>query len=290
MDFRAVLMGISFSVMWSSAFATARILVAGAPPFLTLSLRFALAGLIAVLIARALGQDWHLGRAQLRSVIVFGLCQNALYLGLNFVAMQKIEASLASIIASSMPLIVAGMAWVWRGDRMTPLGIAGLIIGFAGVALIMGSRISGGADGVSVIYCLIGAAALGIATLTVSSASKGGNLLMIVGLQMWVGAAALGAVSLAFETHLVQLGPQWIAAFVYQLLVPGLLATLIWFSLVGRVGAVKASAFHFLNPFFGVVIAALLLGERIGVLDMVGVAVAAAGILAVQLSKMRVQA
>ena len=286
MDFRAVLMGVGFSVMWSSAFATARILVAGAPPFLTLGLRFACAGLIAVLIATALGQDWRLDRAQARSVIVFGLCQNALYLGLNFVAMQRIEASLASIIASSMPLIVAGMAWVWRGDKMRPLGIAGLIAGFAGVALIMGSRISGGADAASVGLCLIGAVALGVATLTVSAASKGGNLLMIVGLQMWVGAAMLGVISLVTETHVIHVTPQWLAAFVYQMLIPGLLATFMWFSLVGRVGAIKASAFHFLNPFFGVVIAALLLGEHIGPLDMLGVFVAACGILAVQLSKM----
>jgi probable blue pigment (indigoidine) exporter len=288
MDFRAVLMGISFSVMWSSAFATARILVAGAPPFMTLSMRFALAGFVAILIARALGQDWRLDAVQARSVIIFGLCQNALYLGLNFVAMQKIEASLASIIASSMPLIVAGMAWVWRGEKMKPLGMAGLIIGFSGVTLIMGSRISGGADAVSVVYCLIGAAALGIATLTVSSASKGGNLLMIVGLQMWVGALALAIVAGVWETGGIDLDPKWIAAFFYQVFIPGLLATFIWFSLVGRVGAIKASAFHFLNPFFGVVIAALLLGEHIGVLDMVGVAVAALGILAVQLSKMKV--
>lgn len=286
MDFRAVLMGVSFSVMWSSAFATARILVAGAPPFATLSLRFALAGLVAVLIARGLGQSWRIDAGQARSVVIFGLCQNALYLGLNFVAMQRIEASLAAIIASAMPLIVACLAWVWRGDRIKPLGIAGLVAGFAGVALIMGSRVSGGADALSVAYCLIGALALGVATLTVSAASKGGNLLMIVGLQMWVGAVVLGVVSLLFETHVAQIDAHWIAAFVYQALIPGLTATLIWFALVGRVGAIKASAFHFLNPFFGVVIAALILGEHIGGLDMLGVTVAALGILAVQVSKM----
>jgi probable blue pigment (indigoidine) exporter len=122
--------------------------------------------------------------------------------------------------------------------------------------------------------------------LTVSAASKGGNLLMIVGLQMWVGAAMLGIISLFFETHVINVTPVWLTAFVYQMLIPGLLATFIWFSLVGRVGAIKASAFHFLNPFFGVVIAALLLGEHIGGLDMLGVTVAALGILAVQLSKM----
>ena len=55
MDKRAIAMGVAFSIMWSSAFATARILMAGAPPFLTLTARFAISGLIAVLIARALG-------------------------------------------------------------------------------------------------------------------------------------------------------------------------------------------------------------------------------------------
>jgi drug/metabolite transporter (DMT)-like permease len=81
-----------------------------------------------------------------------------------------------------------------------------------------------------------------------------------------------------------------VLAFFYQVFVPGLAATVLWFALVGRVGAVKASAFHFLNPFFGVVIAALLLGEKIGLLDMIGVAIAAAGILAVQLSRMKAPA
>ena len=47
-----------------------------------------------------------LTRAQWRAVVILGLCQNALYLGLNWVAMQWIEAGLASIIAATMPLIV----------------------------------------------------------------------------------------------------------------------------------------------------------------------------------------
>jgi probable blue pigment (indigoidine) exporter len=43
----------------------------------------------------------RLTKAQWRAVLIFGICQNALYLGLNFVAMQTVEASLAAIIASS---------------------------------------------------------------------------------------------------------------------------------------------------------------------------------------------
>ena len=51
------------------------------------------------------------------------------------------------------------------------------------------------------------------------------------------------------------------------------------------IGATRAATFHFLNPFFGVAIAALLLGENLGSLDIAGVAIIAGGILAVQLSK-----
>lgn len=282
-----VFSGVVFSLMWSSAFATARILMEGAPPFLTLAGRFAISGAIAVLIARALGQSWRLDAGTLRSVAIFGLCQNGLYLGLNFLAMQKIEASLAAIIASAMPLIVALLAWVFRGERLGAFGLLGLAAGFAGVALVMGSRISGGADGMMVLACIVGACALAVATLTVGAASKGGNLLMIVGLQMWVGAAALGLVSAVIETPVIDHSAALWAAFVYQLLIPGLAATLIWFNLVKRVGAIKASTFHFLNPAFGVIIAAVLLGERIGVVDICGVGIAALGILAVQMSKMK---
>lgn len=285
LDLRAIAMGVAFSVMWSSAFATARIIVAGAPPLWALTIRFAASGLIAVVVARALGQTWRVDRTVARSVVIFGLCQNALYLGLNFVALQSIEASLASIIASAMPLLVALLGWIWRGEKVRPLGQAGLAAGFAGVALIMGSRYSGGAGGAGIVLCLIGATALAVATLTVRTLSAGGNLLMVVGLQMWVGSAVLAVVAGLTEPLAVTLTQPLILAFAYQLFVPGLIATILWFSLVQRIGAVRASAFHFLNPFFGVTTAALLLGERITPTDVAGVLIAMSGILAVQVSR-----
>ena len=287
MDLRAILIGTVFAAMWSSAFATARVIVAHAPPLGALSVRFLISGLLAVLVARALGQTWRLAPGQARAVILFGLCQNALYLGLNFIAMRSVEASLAVIIAASMPLMVAALSWVvWR-ERIVPLGVAGLLAGLLGVGLIMGTRLSGGADPLGVGLCLLGALALAVATLTVRGAASGGNLLMVVGLQMLVGSVALGAVSAVTETHSVTFTPEFLAAFAYQIFIPGLAATLLWFSLVGRIGSTRASTFHFLNPFFGVVIAAALLGEAIRPLDILGVAITMAGILAVQLSRAR---
>ena len=287
MDFRAILMGVSFSLLWSSAFATARIIVADAPPLYALALRFLISGTIAVIIARGIGQTWQLTAAQWRATMIFGLCQNGIYLGLNFVAMKSVEASLAAIIASTMPLLVAALGWMAFGDKLRPLGLVGLFAGVAGVTMIMGARFGGGVDLLGVGLCGIGALALAVATLTLRGATSGGNLLMVVGLQMLVGSVLLGAAALAFEVPHVRLTTPLILAFIYQMFVPGLIATMIWFSLVGRIGAVRASSFHFLNPFFGVATAAFLLGEQIRPLDMLGVGVIMAGILAVQLAKAR---
>ncbi|SLN28038.1 putative DMT superfamily transporter inner membrane protein [Pseudoruegeria aquimaris] len=278
-------MGLAFALMWSSAFTSARIIVQDAPPLASLSLRFFLSGLIGVALARAMGQTWRLTRAQWRATLIFGLCQNALYLGLNFVAMQWIEASLASIIASTMPLMVAGAGWLVFKDRLPPLGLLGLGLGILGVCLIMGSRISAGVDLTGLLLCVLGAVALTVATLSVRGASSGGNVMMIVGLQMFVGALILAVVSAVTETHSFTPTLGLGLAFAYTTLVPGLLATFVWFSLVNRIGAVRAATFHFLNPVFGVAIAAALLGERLGWLDVIGVGIVTVGILAVQLSR-----
>ncbi|GGX38715.1 peptide ABC transporter permease [Tateyamaria omphalii] len=285
MDIRALLMGLTFALIWSSAFTSARIIVTHAPPLAASSLRFFIAGCIGVAIARMMGQTWNLTRDQWRATLIFGLCQNAIYLGLNFYAMQTVEASLASIIASTMPLMVAFAGWVVFRDKLPPLGIIGLILGITGVILIMSARLDAGVDLYGVALCVIGAVALTIATLSMRTMSSGGNLMMVVGLQMFVGAVVLGIASAMIETIEVTPTPALYAAFIYTVFVPGLAATWIWFALVARIGATKAATFHFLNPFFGVAIAAALLGERLGPQDILGVAIITAGILAVQLSR-----
>jgi drug/metabolite transporter (DMT)-like permease len=285
MDIRAILAGLAFALIWSSAFTSARVIVAEAPPILSLSLRFLISGLIGVGLAHFLGQTWRLNRAQWQAILIFGLCQNALYLGLNFVAMQTIEASLASIIASTMPLLVGLVGWMWLKEKLPIAGVWGLIVGAIGAALIMGVRIRGGTDFVGITLCIIGVSSITVATLSMRGVSSGGNLLMIVGLQMLVGAIILAFPGAVFEEWEVVWTPKLLLAFSYTVLMPGLLATFIWFWLVGRIGAVRAATFHFLNPFFGVLIAALFLGESLGIWDAVGVIVIMAGIFVVQTSR-----
>ena len=289
MDIKAIFLGLAFAFMWSSAFTSGHIIVSSAPPLTALALRFLISGLIGVLLARYLGQTWTLTRKQWIATFIFGVFQNALYLGLTFVAMQTIEASLAAIVASAMPLMVALLGWLVFKERINGVGFIGLVAGLFGVLLIMGTRVNSGVDLFGLAVCIIGMFGLTFATLAVRGASSGGNLLMVVGLQMLVGSFTLFAVAFQIETISVNYTWSLLAAFSYTTLVPGLLATWVWFVLVARIGAVRASTFHFLNPFFGILIAATILGEAITFMDTIGVIIIAMGILAVQLARIDIQ-
>ena len=186
MSLKALLLGLVFALLWSSAYTAARIIVTYSPPLGALSLRFFISGILALIIAKWLGQNFKLSKKQLQATIIFGVCQNTIYLGLNFAALQWIEASLAAIIASSMPLLVALLGWVFLGQRLSGLGVLGLGLGFFGVILIMGFRVNNGMNELGLLYCILGALALSIATLAVRNTGSVGNLLVIIGYQLKV--------------------------------------------------------------------------------------------------------
>ena len=289
MDFRSILMGVSFSFIWSSAFTSAKIIVTAASPLMVLSLRFLISGLLGIALARMLGQKIQLNKGEWTVVVIIGISQNALYLAFNFIAMQWIEAGLAAIIASLLPLVVAGVCWFFLGEKTGFIGLLGLTVGFGGVLVIMLDKLSGSSASLGMTLCLIGVAALAAATLYVGRMmSSNKNVLMLVGLQMLVGSITLFPFSLIFETWSIEWSTSFLLAFLYTTLVPGLLGTLIWFFLVRRIGPVKAATFHFLNPFFGVLVAAIILSEPLSLRDGIGVTIIMAGILLVQLSRKQI--
>ena len=285
-DMLAILIGIAFALMWSSAFSVVKIALADAPPFLMLMLRFFVSGLVAVLIAWSLGQRLPSQGQQWKAIVLLGLCQNSLYLGLNFKAMTLVPAGLAAILASSVPLIVALFCRLFLKERLGWVGYTSLAFGFVGVLVVMGSRVAGGESGLGILLCLLGAVAMASATLIVRNTDLGSGLLMIVGLQMLVGSISLAPVVMLLEDPAsVRLTASLVFAFAYITVVPGIIATLVWFYLVRRIGATHAAAFHFLNPAFGVIIAHLLLGELISARDIIGVFIIMVSILAIQLAR-----
>ncbi|MEK9751903.1 MAG: DMT family transporter [Rhodospirillaceae bacterium] len=278
--------GVVFALIWSSAFSVAKILVASTPPFSVSALRFVIASGLAWAIALLLGQRLPRGRQAWRAIVILGLCQNTIYLGLFFTAMTRISAGLAVIIASALPLIVAFLASVFAGERVGAVKAGGLVVGFASVIWIMVTRSAGGFDTFGVVLAICGVLALSLATLTVKLVDFGTGLLMVVACQMLVGGIGCMPLALLFEdVTAFDWSSSVVIAFVYQVTFPGIVATLIWFKLVKLVTAAGASAFHFLNPIFGVVIAYLLLGEPVSMWDGVGVVLVAASILIVNLQR-----
>ncbi|MCY3725089.1 MAG: DMT family transporter [Rhodobacteraceae bacterium] len=283
-------MGVLFAFMWSSAFSTARIIVLEVPPLTALTLRFAISGFLGIGAALLMGQSFKLSPRQWMGMILFGICQNGIYLGANFVSMQWIEASLAAIIASTLPIQVAFLSAIFFRENIGWVGIAGIVSGFIGVLVIMSTRWSFGFELVGIILCVIASLALCIATLTVKQALLSNNLLMVVGLQMVVGFVFTLIPALLFESlEPIKFSWELLGAFTYQIIGPGLFGTWLWFKLVNRIGPTKASSFHFLNPFLGIAVAAVLLSEAITFVDIVGVIIITTGIIAVQLSKNQAQ-
>ena len=100
MELKHILLGVGFAFIWASAFPSAKIAVQFWPPFLFLFFRFSLAGLFSIILGAYLGQSLKFDRRSLLLIVVFGLVQNGLYLGLIFLALTKIDANVSVIIAS----------------------------------------------------------------------------------------------------------------------------------------------------------------------------------------------
>ena len=88
------LMIAAFCLLWSSAFAVAKLALADCPPLLLLTARFLLAGGLMLTVAAADGAPWRLSRRDILVLAVLGVANNALYLGLNYIGMRSISAGL----------------------------------------------------------------------------------------------------------------------------------------------------------------------------------------------------
>lgn len=283
----AIVVGVLFSLLWTSAFTAAKIAVASAPPLTLLTARFVFSGAIAVALAFAMGERPPVGRSAWLGIVTLGISQNATYLALIFFAVREVPAALAAIIASALPLTVATVSSALGRERPGGMVVIGLVCGFAGVVVALFQRVNGDASAFGIALCLLALGSLTVATMTVSRFRMGNDFMMIVGLQMLVGALTLGPLALIFES-LADVKPslELTLAFLHLALIPGLLATFVWFKLIHWIGPTRASVFHFLNPPFAVGMSWAVLGEPITSATTVGVVLITLGILLVQAARL----
>ena len=279
MEFKHILLGVGFALIWASAFPSAKIAVQFSPPFFFLFLRFTLAGLFSIILGTYLGQSFQFDRKSLIRIMVFGIIQNGLYLGLIFLALTKIDSNVSVIFASILPLTVAFFSWVFFKSRLSFLGLSGLFVGLIGVLLIMIQRIEKESEMLGITLCIMGLLATTFSTLIITKINiNKNNILIVVGLQMLAGSLFLLPLSYCFEVWSISFNMTFLFTFLYIAAFPGIIGPVIWFYLQKEIGAVKYSSFHFLVPFFGIAISYFLLGETLTFSDMVGVIVIILGL------------
>jgi drug/metabolite transporter (DMT)-like permease len=131
------------SILWGGSFFFIEVAVAAIPPFTLVLLRVALAAGALILFLRMQGQ-LRLDRALVVPFFVMALLNNALPFSLLATGQTVIGSGLASILNATTPIWTVIVAHLFtRDERMTPLKVAGVLLGFAGVAVMLGADLLG---------------------------------------------------------------------------------------------------------------------------------------------------
>jgi drug/metabolite transporter (DMT)-like permease len=268
-----------FCILWSSAFAAAKIALLDCPPLLFLMARFLLAGAVMLLAAAAYGQKLP-ARRDLMALAVCGTVNNAIYLSLSYIGMKSVSAGLATLIISANPILTALAATAVLHERLTWRKLCGLMLGFCGVAFIVKTRISAGTDsGQGIVLTLAALATLVTGTILFKLLAPRGGLWIGSGIQNLAGGLALVPFAFALEST-GSITPGWslLAVLLYVALAVSIFGLLVWFYLLTVVGATAASSYHFLMPPLGMLFGWLLLGEHAVPSDLLGIVPVAYGI------------
>ena len=272
--------------LWASAYVPSKIGAVESSPLWFLVFRFAVAGLLALAIALALGARLPRTRRQWLWVAVLGVLGNALYLGCTYLALRHMGSGIGAITASTNPLVLALVAPVLLAEPLTRNKILGMLLGFGGVvAFVIARAGTGTADPADVGLAFCGVLASVASTIVFKRYCADLDLRAVTGLQLLAASLVLipAAALLEGAPH-ASWSPELVASFAYCVAVMSVGASLLWFWLLTHGEASRVSAYYFLTPVFGLALAALLLHEPVGVRDIGGLVAIAAGISLVQRS------
>ena len=181
-------------------------------------------------------------------------------------AETRLESGLAALIVAIIPLWVAVMDRAFFGRRLSPVAIAGLVVGFAGVALLV--RPGGGGDVLAMLALVGTTAAWAGGSLYARGAALPESPLLSASMQMLTASAFLGIAGLATgETrgiHANSFSTKPVIAFVYLVLVGSLIAFSAYAWLLKNVRIAVVSTYAFVNPVVAVTLGTVFLNEKIG--------------------------
>jgi drug/metabolite transporter (DMT)-like permease len=269
-------------VVWGSTYLAIRVTDRTMPPLLMSSVRFLVAGAALYAFAsrgraRPTWREW-------RAAAIVGAALLLVGNGGVAWAETRLESGFAALIVAVIPLWVAVLDRFLFGRRLSPVAILGILVGFAGVALLM--RPGGGLDVVAALALVGTTGAWAAGSLYARGAPLSQSPLLAASMQMLCASVLLGIVGLAVgEGGQVQadaFAAKPLIAWTYLVLVGSLVAFSAYAWLLKNVRISVVSTYAFVNPVVAVALGALFLGEQITMTTlMAGASIVAAVVLIV---------
>ena len=273
-----------FVLLWSTGFVGAKYGLPYAEPFTFLAVRLLLATALLGGLAVALRSARMPLRAQYGHAALVGVLLHAGYLGGVFYGISiGVPAGVAAVVVSLQPVLTAVLATRVLDERLVTRQWLGLVLGVAGVALVVAPGLTG--SGSTAGLPLAGLLACGVALASGTAATlhqkrHGDGIPLVWGTAVQYAAASvlLLAVAGATESFRIAWTGEFVAALAWLVLVLSLGAVLLLLLLLRRGSASSVSSLLYLVPPATAVEAFLLFGERLSLPALVGVAVAALGV------------
>ena len=273
-----------FVVLWSTGFIGTKYVLHNAEPLTYLAIRMALVvGLMAIIVAIARPQ-WP-DRAGVAHSVVAGILVHGFYLGGTAIAIaHSIPAGLSALIPGLQPILTSTLANRWLGERITPLQWTGLLLGLAGVVLILHDRPMSGeagwgwlASGMSLVSITLGT--LYQRRYCGSIDWRAGNLVQFIAVAIFFATGAA-----LFERNVVHWTSEFVLSLVWLAVVLsiGSIGLLYW--LIRRSAATSVASLFYLVPAVTSVMAYVLFGERLDRVAIAGMVACAAAVFLVNKS------
>jgi drug/metabolite transporter (DMT)-like permease len=273
-----------FVVLWSTGFIGTKYVLHNAEPLTYLAIRMILVVALMAVIAAIARPQWP-DRVGIAHSVVAGILVHGFYLGGTAIAIaHSIPAGLSALIPGLQPILTSTLANRWLGERVTPLQWAGLLIGLAGVVLILHDRPMSGEAGWGWIASGVSLVSITLGTLYQRRYCgridwRAGNLVQYIAVTVFFGIGAW-----LFESNVVH----WTAEFVLSVmwlavvLSIGSIGLLYW--LIRRSAATSVASLFYLVPAVTAVMAYVLFGERLDTIAIAGMVACAAAVLLVNKS------
>ncbi|MGE3246174.1 MAG: DMT family transporter [Beijerinckiaceae bacterium] len=254
-----------FVVLWATGFIGGKLGTPHAEPATFLTLRFGIVVVILTLIAVAMRAPWP-KREALLPLAVGGVLIHAGYLGFLFYGMKSgVEAGASAMIAGLQPLLTAAVAGPFLGEKVTVRQWGGLLLGFAGVALVAESKLAQGlGTPLGMVFAFIGMVCLTAGTLW--QKRHGGQMDLRTGsaVQFAAATAACAPVAIFHEGFRHEWTGEFIVAMAWLVLVLSVGTIFVLFTLIRRGAASKVASLFFLVPPTTALIAWFVFGEKLG--------------------------